>query len=162
MRRISIAAAAALMTLTTGAMVPAQSRDGGRQTGDKGDQVRVTGCVTMNRQSNMYVLTASPDPMARAVDGLTEAPTSITYQLVGGQGLQNHIGHREEVVGRIVSDEAITAEAETRTSATARDAVPKDKDTPKVQTKTEVKVKAQTLRVESFRHVEDSCVGNQR
>jgi hypothetical protein len=155
MRRTWTAAAAAL--LATGTVVAAQD---GKRTGDKGDRVRVTGCVSMNRQANMYVLTASPEPMARAVGGLTEAPTSITYQLVGGQGLQNHVGHREEVVGRIADEQAAVAETESRTSATARDAVPNDKGTPKVQTRAEVKVKAQTLRVESFRHLEDTCVDN--
>ena len=158
MRRAGIAAAAALIAISTGTNAPAQGPDDSQRTRDKGDQIRVTGCISMNPQAKMYVLTASPDPMARAVDGLTDAPTSITYQLVGGQGLQHHIGHREEVVGRIADEKALTAEAESRTSTIARDAVPKDKETPKVQTKTEVKVKSQTLRVESFRHVEDSCV----
>lgn len=143
---------AVVLVCALGTSVPALA-----QSEEEQKKVTVTGCVSMNEKTRMYVLTASREPLARATGGVADEPTSFTYQLVGDQRLQNHTGHRIEATGYIVPDSTASAETESKTTAKPKDTKPADPNEPKVETKTEVKVKAQTLKVESFRHIDSSC-----
>jgi hypothetical protein len=143
---------AVVLMCALGTSVPALA-----QSDQEQKQVTVTGCVSMNQKTRMYVLTASREPLARATGGVADEPTSFTYQLVGDQRLQNHTGHRIEVTGSIVPHTTASAESESETTAKPTDTKPSDPNEPKVETRTEVKVKAQTLKVESFRHIASSC-----
>lgn len=129
----------------------------GRSQDRKSDDtktVTVSGCLSVNPASRMYVLTTRPDALARS--GATDAPTTITYQLVGGQGLEQHVGDRVEVTGRVDPDKARTAESESERSGPPRNAG-QSRENARVETKTETKIRTQVLRVEKFRFVEANC-----
>ena len=94
--------------------------------------------------------------MARTAGALSNEPTTITYQLVGGEGLQQHVGDKIEVTGRIEPDTTTTAKTEKERSGPPRNAQQGD-DKPRVKTKEEARIRAQVMRVQSFRFVESNC-----
>lgn len=142
--------------LTVAAHAGAQPAQSGKPTGNDRDTVTVDGCLSVNAAARTYILTTKPQGMARAGSGVTNAPTTITYQLVGGDGLQKHVGDRVEVTGKVEPDSTTTAKSETKQSGPPRNGQ-QGEDKPKVETKTETKIRAQVLRVQNFRFVEANC-----
>lgn len=138
--------------------VAAQSNTQSRQDkNDKNtDHVTVTGCLSANPASKLYVLTTTPKGMADAAGAVANAPTTITYELSGGNGLQNEVGSEIEVVGTTDRGNVKTVESETKQSGAPRNGQTSDAK-PKVQTKTETKVAVRALHVESFRHIASNC-----
>lgn len=125
--------------------VPSQS--GERQT--------ATGCLSMNPESRLYVLTTAPDPMVGTTGGvIAQPPTTITYQLAGGQGLENHIGHEIEVTGWVDQD-AAQSEGTTMETKEAPRNIPEGD--AKVETTTEAHIRVVPMEVESFRLVSTEC-----
>lgn len=145
-------AAALAMCATAGSATAQEKTTGGKRSGDA---VTVDGCLSVNPAARTYILTVKPDEMASAAPGSAGATTTITYQLVGGDGLQKHVGHRVEVTGRVDPETKSTAKSETERSATP--AGTSGEVTPKVETRTETKIRAQVLRVQSFRLMEANC-----
>lgn len=140
---------------------PAREEGATGAAGQAGEQVTATGCLSMNPESRLYVLTTSPDPMAAPVGGLVHTPTTITYQLAGGEGLERHIGHEIEVTGRADQKAAQTAgEAEERTDP-ARSPAVGGGDQPEVETKTETRIRVVPMQVESFRVVSTACTSEE-
>jgi hypothetical protein len=125
-------------------------------TGVRGEHVTATGCLSMNPESRLYVLTTAPDPVAGTVGGvIASPPTSITYQLANGEGLENHIGHEVEVTGHADQDAAQTAEETTERTDTPHTA-PGTEAT--IETTTETRIRVVPLQVESFRMISTECV----
>jgi hypothetical protein len=152
---IAALGAAVLVTgATAGAQTNQQKPGGDKQSRD---QVTVDGCLSVNPAARTYILTVKPDELATAAPGAADsATTTITYQLVGGDGLQKHVGDRVEVTGRVEPDTTATARSESERSSTGTSGQQGD-DKPKVETKTETKIRAQVLRVQKFRFVEANC-----
>jgi hypothetical protein len=111
----------------------------------------------VNPAAKTYVLTVKPDKLAQTGAGVTDGPTTITYQLVGGEGLQNHVGDRVEVTGQVDPDTSTTAESETERSGPPRNTQQQTEKKPQVETKTEAKIRAQVLKVKTFRFVSAGC-----
>jgi hypothetical protein len=139
--------------------VAADGRQDSQKKSNTGEQETVTvdGCLSVNPAARTYILTVRPDNLARTGGAVSNAPTTITYQLVGGEGLQNHVGDRVEVTGQVEPDSAVTAKSESERSGPPRNTRQQTEEKPKVETKTETKIRAQVLRVKSFRFVAGNC-----
>lgn len=120
------------------------------------ERVTVTGCLSVNPAARAYILTAKPDPMARTAGGIADEPTTIQYQLVGGSGLEQRVGNTVEVTGTVDRSTTATAKSESERTDAPRNGQQTDKK-PKVETKTETKIKAQVMRVEAFRTISRTC-----
>ena len=105
---------------------------------------RVTGCLRASEGDGTFILTAS------ATD--TRMPAA-TYQLLGSpEGFRDHVGHKVEVTGTIVSEQTASSQgaalpAEERAKGTT--------GTPTVQSSTKVEMKR--LQVASVTPVEGDC-----
>ena len=137
------------------AQQPASEQQSSKQN-KNAEHVTVTGCLSVNPASRLYVLTTTPKGMAEAAGAVGNTPTTITYELSGGNGLQNEVGSEIEVVGTTERNQAKTVESETKQAGTPRNGQTSNAK-PKVQTKTEAKVTVRALQVESFRHVASNC-----
>lgn len=85
-RTIIALAAAAGLALATGAW----AADTGASTGEKASSGTYTGCLAKGDGPNEFKLTN--------VNGGTEE-----YELIGGKDLKDHVGHKVEVEGKLVS-----------------------------------------------------------
>jgi hypothetical protein len=150
--RILTAAMCAAM-LSSGLVTAAQ-----QQAQDPGDtrQVTVTGCLSVNAAARTYILTAKPANVAQTGGAVANPPTTIEYQLVGGNGLQQHVGETLEVTGKVNPEHAATAKSESKQSGAPANGQHTDKK-PKVETKTETKIRAQVMHVDSFRTIDAAC-----
>ncbi len=134
--------------------VAAQSN---QQKQDKNaERLTVTGCLSVNPASKLYVLTTTPKGVGTEAGAVANPPTTITYELSGGNGLQNEVGSEVEVTGTTDRGQAKTVESESKQSGAPRNGQTSNAK-PKVQTKTETKVTVRALHVESFRHVASNC-----
>ena len=159
-----------LVTLVlTSTLLVACGRNGEGDTAERvvpretGERQTATGCLSMNPESRLYVLTAAPSPVVGTTGGVVggvagEAPTSITYQLAGGEGLENHIGHEVEVTGWVDQDAAQTAATSLEREDTPRNTT---QDEAKVETTTEARIRVVPMQVESFRMVSSGCTSGE-
>jgi len=105
---------------------------------------RVTGCLRAGESDGTFILTAS------AAD--TQMPAA-TYQLLGSpEGFRDHVGHRVEVTGTVVSEQVATSQgaampAEERAKGTS--------GTPTVRSSAKVEMKR--LQVASVTPVDGDC-----
>lgn len=161
---------AGLLTVTIGMAAcgrsdaPAETSSQGRPAQATGasasggaDQVTVNGCLSAG-PNGTFVLTASAGAevavAARAGSGTRE---TYSYQLVGGQNLQEHLGRRVEVTGKLNEDVDDEVEMETnRESSTAAKSGGQDV-TAKVETKEEVDIEVRQLQVGTVRQVAGTC-----
>jgi hypothetical protein len=120
------------------------------------EHVTVTGCLSVNPESRLYVLTTTPKGIAGTAGAVGNPPTTITYELSGGNGLQKEVGSEVEVVGTTERDQAKTVQSETKQEGTPRNGQTSNAK-PKVQTKAETKVTVRALHVDSFRHIASNC-----
>lgn len=105
---------------------------------------RVTGCLRAGESDGTFILTAS------AAD--TRMPAA-TYQLLGSpEGFRDHVGHRVEVTGTVVSEQIASAQG---ASMPAEERAKGTSGTPTVQSSTKVEVKR--LRVASVTPVDGGC-----
>lgn len=163
---------AGLLTLTMGTAAcgtseppVATSSDGGQAQATAtsataspgGDEITVNGCLSAGPDGS-FVLTASAgtEVAVAARVGSTTRET-FSYVLVGGQNLQEHLGRRVEVAGRLNDDvdEQVELEAD-RESATPAKGTDEDL-TAKVETKEEVDIEVRQLRVGTVRQVAGTC-----
>jgi hypothetical protein len=156
-RRTTLATFGAAVLAGCTVAAQAAGQPGSTQTQRKdGEAVTVDGCLSVNPAAKTYILTVRPDEVASAAPGAANKTTTITYQLVGGDGLQRHVGDRVEVTGRIQPDTTATARSESERSDAPRN--PQEGEAkPTIETKTETKIRAQVLRVQSFRFMEGNC-----
>ena len=82
----------------------------------------------------------------------------ITYQLAGGEGLQDHIGHEIEVTGWVNEDAAQTAETTLEREDTPRNTT---KDEAKAETTTEARIRVVPMQVDSFRMISSECTSGE-
>lgn len=120
-------------------------------------RVTVTGCLSVNAAARTYILTSKPAAVAQTGGAIANAPTTIEYQLAGGNGLQQHVGETLEVTGKIDPGKAVTAKSETEHAGPPRNGQQTTDKKPKVETKTETRIRAQVMHVESFRTVNATC-----
>ncbi len=162
---------AALLTLTIAATAcgrsdPPASTSTGSATGASasrgdGDQITVNGCLSAG-PSGSFVLTASAGAevavSARAGSGTRE---TYSYGLVGGQNLQEHLGRRVEVTGRLDDDvdEEVELEASRESSTAGKSGG--ENVTAKVETKEEVDIEVRQLHIASIRPVDGTCGAGQ-
>mgnify|MGYP002336248933 CR=1 FL=1 len=106
---------------------------------------RVQGCLRAGEAAGTFVLTAS------AIDtGMAQAST---YQLVGTpEGLREHVGHRVEVTGTVVSEQTASSQG---ASMPADDRAKGTTGTPTVQSTTTVEMKR--LQVTSITPIDGDC-----
>lgn len=148
-----------VMFVLAGTIGAAQSHEPRGTSGRKRantEAVTVSGCLSVNPAARTYVLTTQPAGVGRVGGSVSNAPTTITYQLVGGDGLQQHVGDKIEVTGTTDPRSTVKAESESERSDPPRNAQQGDKK-PKIETKTETDIRAQVLRVQKFRFLESNC-----
>lgn len=106
---------------------------------------RVQGCLRAGEAADTFVLTAS------AVDtGMAQAST---YQLVGKpEGFRDHVGHRVEVTGTVVSEQTASAHGAAMPAGEPAKGTP---GTPTVQSTTKVEMKR--LQVASVVPIDGDC-----
>lgn len=111
---------------------------------------RVQGCLRAGEAAGTFVLTAS------AIDtGMAQAST---YQLVGTpEGLRDHVGHRVEVAGTVVSEQTASSQG---ASMPADDRAKGTTGTPTVQSTTTVEMKR--LQVTSITPIDGDCDDSSR
>ena len=128
-----------------------------RDTSDK-DQIEVTGCLTANRDTNQFVLTANSTALTsmtnRAAAGEAE---TFHYQLIGGNDLQQYAG--KEVVVKGVrqghgTDVNMKAKEKTEGAPTPSRG---DKVTPAVESKEEIEMQVEQLTVASVTPTGGAC-----
>ena len=136
------------------------SAQGNEERGDarpsgSGDEVTIAGCLSGT--DGRFALTAAPDAGAavagRAVAG-NERETH-SYILIGGANLQEHLGKRVEVTGKIVGSEK-DLELETKKTTEQPDATGSG-DKPTVKTQEDVEVEVRQLNVSNVRAVSGNC-----
>ncbi len=141
---------------TSAGSAPAQAT-GAAASRANGNEVTVNGCLSAG-PGGSFVLTASTGAevavSARAGSGTRE---TYSYGLVGGQNLQQHLGRRVEVTGRLDDDADQEVEMEAkRESSTAGKSGGEDV-TAKVETKEEVDIEVRQLHIGSIRQVDGTC-----
>ena len=150
MRNVFTALVAIVLAGGVAAAQPQKDQQG------KQEQVTAKGCLSVNPAARAYILTVKPDPMARTAGGIADEPTTIQYQLVGGSGLEQRVGNTIEVTGSVDPSTTATAKSETEHSGPAQNA-PQTGKKAKVESKTETKIRAQVMRVQSFRTLSPTC-----
>jgi hypothetical protein len=119
------------------------------------ERLTATGCLSVNPESQLYVLTTSPDPMVGTTGGvIAKTPTTITYQLADGAGLENHVGQEIEVTGWVDQEAAQTESMEEERTEAPRN-LPESE--ARVETTTETRIRVVPMQVESFRLVSNQC-----
>jgi hypothetical protein len=128
-----------------------------RDTSDK-DQIEVTGCLSANRDTNQYVLTANSTALTSMTNraGAGEAET-FHYQLVGGNDLQQYVG--KEVVVKGVKkghgkDVNIESKEKTEGAPTKSRG---DQVTPAIESKEEIEMQVEQLNVASIAPTGGAC-----
>lgn len=105
---------------------------------------KVTGCLRAGEAEGTYVVTASR---------LDTSMPAATYELVGSnERFGDHIGHKVEVTGTVVSEQAATSRGAT---LPAEDRAKGTTGTPTVQSTTKVEFKR--LQVTNFAMLDDDC-----
>jgi hypothetical protein len=121
------------------------------------DPISVQGCLTAGPEQQKFVLTAASTPMTTTtarVAGQTQ-PT-YTYELVGGQNLDQHAGHQVTVRGRL-DDEKDDAEFEQQREAVVDEPTPRG-DTPTVTSTEKVEVEVRRIFVEAVEGTGQPCL----
>jgi hypothetical protein len=121
------------------------------------DPISVQGCLTAGPEQQKFVLTAASTPMTTTtarVAGQTQ-PT-FTYELVGGQNLDQHAGQQVTVRGRL-DDEKDDAEFEQQREAVVDKTTPRG-DTPTVTSTEQVEVEVRRIFVEAVEGTGQPCV----
>jgi len=126
------------------------------------DQVEVTGCLTGNRDTNQYVLTANANALStltnRAAAGEAE---TFHYQLVGGNDLQAYVG-KEVVVKGSVEGNGKDVNIETKDKADRPAKAGGDQATPVVKSTEEIEMQVERLNVASVMPTGAACQTGQR
>lgn len=159
MRTVLIVAIALLsMALATAGCTPDNGEHEIPPRAERGDDpISVQGCLTAGPEDQKFVLTAASTPMtttAARVAGRTQ-PT-YTYELVGGQHLDQHAGQQVTVRGRL-DDEKDDAEFEREREAVVDEPTPRG-DTPTVTSTEQVEVEVRRIFVEAVEGTGQPCV----
>ena len=117
--------------------------------------VSVNGCLTAGPEQRRFVLTAASQPLtSTAVRAVGSAPT-YTYELVGGENLDAHLGQRVTVHGRL-DGVADSAEFEQQREEAVDTATPRG-DTPTVTSTETVEIEVRRLFIESVEASTEPC-----
>ncbi len=133
------------------------------QKASDGDQIEVTGCLTGNRDTNQFVLTANATALSSLTNraGAGEAET-FHYQLIGGNDLQVYVG-KEVVVKGSVEGKGKDVNIEAKDKADKASAKPSgDQATPVVKSTEEIEMQVERLNVASVAPTGASCQLGQR
>jgi hypothetical protein len=148
-----------ILTLTLAGTACSHGTGESQRTGQaaKGEPVTVTGCLTAGPNGTM-VLTADPDEVvATAQRAASGARETFTYQLVGGQNLQEHVGKRVEVTGKLNERAGDEVELQSK-STTEREPKREGKDTEaQVESKEQIDLEVRDLQVEMVRPAAGTC-----
>lgn len=127
-----------------------------RAAAASGDEVKVEGCLS-GGPDGRFVLTAAPDPgvTAPARTGMGERDTH-SYVLVGGSNLQQHIGKRIEVSGKLAGRQQ-ELEREQKTESQGRPTGTSGGEKPTVETKQEIDLEVRQLNVDNVRELAPTC-----
>ena len=144
-----------LAALTMSISTAVSAQDAGKPASkDDRKPITVVGCLQTGAQPDQFVLTATPDPLAKGVAVATSGTVpNITYQLSGGSNLAAHVGHRVEISGTTTGQ---AQKAVATDSNVKRDEVPGQPD-PKVETKEKAAIELRDLQIESLKMVSTSC-----
>lgn len=158
MRTVLIVAIALLsMALATAGCTPDNGEHEIPPRAERGDDpISVQGCLTAGPEDQKFVLTAASTPMTTTtarVAGRTQ-PT-YTYELVGGQYLDQHAGQQVTVRGRL-DDEKDDAEFEREREAVVDEPTPRG-DTPTVTSTEQVEVEVRRIFVEAVEGTGQPC-----
>jgi hypothetical protein len=158
MRTVLIFATALLsMTMATAGCTPDNGEHQVPPRAERGDDpISVQGCLTAGAEQQKFVLTAASTPMTTTtarVAGRTQ-PT-FTYELVGGQNLDQHAGQQVTVRGRL-DDEKDDAEFEREREAVVDEPTPRG-DTPTVRSTEKVEVEVRRIFVEAVEGTGQPC-----
>jgi hypothetical protein len=120
------------------------------------DPISVQGCLTAGPEQKKFVLTAASTPMTTTtarVAGQTQ-PT-FTYELVGGQNLDQHVGQQVSIRGRL-DDEKDDAEFEQQRESAVDQPTPRG-DTPTVRSTEQIEVEVRRIFVEAVEGTGQAC-----
>ena len=159
MRTVLIFAIALLsMALATAGCTPDNGDHQVPPRAERGDApISVQGCLTAGPEQQKFVLTAASTPMTTTtarVAGQTQ-PT-YTYELVGGQNLDQHAGQQVTVRGRL-DDEKDDVDFEREREAVVDEPTPRG-DTPTVTSTEEVEVEVRRIFVEAVEGTGQPCL----
>jgi hypothetical protein len=126
------------------------------------DQIEVTGCLTGNRDTNQFVLTANATTLSSLTNraGAGEAET-FHYQLVGGNDLQAFVG-KEVVVKGAVEGKGKDVNIEAKDKSTPAPATTADAPTPAVKSSEQIEMQVERLNVASITPTGAACQIGQR
>ena len=113
------------------------------------EQVQVTGCLTANRETNQFVLTANSTALTsltnRAAAGEAE---TFHYQLVGGNDLPSYVGKEVTVTGSVTGDgKDVNLESKDKK---VREPKRSDDITSAVESREEIEMQVEQLHVASI------------
>jgi hypothetical protein len=126
------------------------------------DQIEVTGCLTGNRDTNQFVLTANTNALSsltnRAAAGEAE---TFHYQLVGGNDLQAYVGKEVVVKGsKAGSGKDVNIESKTKADTPAKTGG--DQPTPAIKSTEQIEMQVEQLNVASVTPTGAACQVGQR
>ena len=136
-----------------------------RQTGVQGSspvagkaQIEVTGCLTTNRDTGQFVLTANSNALTSAANRAAagEAET-FTYQLIGGSNLPDYVG-REVVITGALEGHGQDVDIESKTKSEEPPTQRRGETvTPAIETKEEIEIQVERLHVASINPTGAQC-----
>jgi hypothetical protein len=121
------------------------------------DHIEVTGCLTANRETNQFVVTANKTALTSLTNrtGAGEAE-SFHYQLIGGHDLQQHIG-REVVVKGSIEGRGDDVNIESKDRVTREPKSRGEEATPAIESKHEIEMQVERLNVASITPTGSRC-----
>lgn len=147
-----------LLLLSLSCVSCTRDSDVGTATADStasNKSIEVTGCLTANRATNQFVVTADRTALGYAAR-VGEAET-YAYQLVGGLNLHQHIGRQVVVKGTVSGDiEKSEYTADKKTEQPQVRSRGEDV-TPAVESEEEIELKVQRLHVASITPTGSVC-----
>ena len=119
------------------------------------EPISVSGCLTSGAEQKNFVLTAASAPLTSTAARVAGTTPTFTYELVGGENLDRHLGRQVTVHGRL-ADEKDDAEFTRRREEPVDEQTPRGQ-TPTVASKEEVNIEVRRLYVESVDSNGDTC-----
>jgi len=142
---------------TESATRPAETPTANAAKTATGGTTTVVGCLTAGPNGS-FVLTADAGAVgsaaARAASGTRE---TYTYQLVGGDNLQQHLGRRVEVTGTLNEDVEDDVELESKEQSATPGKSQGQDVTAKVETKAEAEIQVRELHIQKVQQMADTC-----
>jgi hypothetical protein len=126
-----------------------------RAMGDD-DQVEVRGCLTANRETNQFVLTANANALTSMTSRSAGVGETFHYQLVGGDNLTSYVGREVIVTGTVEGDKK---DVEIESKPQSEQPVPErgEEVTPAIETEQEIEMTVAQLHVGSVTPTGTAC-----